>query len=163
FAGAVAVLCALWLLGYLRLQAEYVDRFRAQLRALGTSGDAAVPDLDLQALETLVASLGAENDGEGIAALDLRGSFCRPPLVSPLILYHPCPKVVLRALELFERNERDDVQAIRRRLLEHRDPHVRAAALRQLAARAHDRTVVRTLLGNDPSPLVRRTALVLWL
>src|SRR4029078_12420327 len=84
-------------------------------------------------------------------------------LVSPLVLYPPSSSVVLRALELFERNERGDLQAIRHRLLEHRDPLVRAAAPRQRPARGQGRTVVHTLLGKDPSPLVRRTALVLWL
>ncbi|HVQ25631.1 MAG TPA: hypothetical protein VMV01_10650, partial [Planctomycetota bacterium] len=163
FAIAVAVLCGAWLLGYLRLQAEYVDRFRTQLSSLSASGDSTVPDLDLQALETLVATLGAANDAEVIAALDLLESYGRLHLVSPLILYHPAPKVVLHALDLFERNERDDVQAIRRRLLEHSEPFVRATALRQFTARARDRGVVRTMLSSDPSPLVRRTALVLWL
>ncbi len=163
FAAGVAVLCGVWLIGYLRLQAHYVERFRSQLRASSVSSDAAVPDLDLKSLETLVTSLSAANDAEVIAALDLLASYGRIRLVSPLILYHPSPSVVLRALELLEDTSRDDVHEIRRRLLEHREPAVRAAVLRQLVAAGYELAAVRTMLRDDPSPLVRSTALVIWM
>lgn len=159
---AVAVLCAVWLLGYVRLQRPYLERFRTQLRALSTGADAGVPELDLRSLEILVATLSATNDGEVLAALDLLAIYDRTRLVSPLILYHPSAAVVLRALQLFDGVARDDVQAIRQRLLDHDDAAVRAAALRQYVAHGGDRSVVRTRLRSDPSPLVRTTALVLW-
>ncbi|MEO6026800.1 MAG: HEAT repeat domain-containing protein, partial [Candidatus Binatia bacterium] len=159
----VAVLCAVWLFGYLDLQRHYLERFRAQLRALSTGEDAGVPELDLQSLETLVATLSASNDGEVIAALDLLATYDRTRLVSPLILYHPSALVVLRALQLFDGVARDDVQAIRRRLLDHTDPTVRATALRAYVANGGDRAVVRKRLQTDPSSLVRTTALVLWM
>lgn len=162
-AAGVAVLCVVWLVGYLRLQTHYVERFRSQLRASSVSSDAAVPDLDLQSLETLVAALSAPNDAEVIAALDLLANYGRIRLVSPLILYHPSSRVVVRALELFEGIRRDDLQAIRRRLLEHHEPAVRAAVLRQLVSGGSERSVVRTMLRQDPSPLVRSTALVIWM
>ena len=159
----VAVLCGLWLFGYLRLTEHYVQRFRSQLQSLGGANDAGVPALDLQSLEILVAGLSAPDDAEVIAALDLLSTYGRVRLVSPLILYHPSPAVVLRALELFDGEGRDDVHEMRRRLLEHRDPAVRAMALRGLVATGDARSTVRTLLRRDPSPLVRRTALVLWM
>lgn len=160
-AGAVAVLCALWLYGYVRLEHHYVDRFRTQLRTL-VAPDAAVPELDVQSLETLVATLSSPNDAEVIAAMDVLESFGRTRLIPPLILYHPSAAVVLRGLALFDDVTRDDVQAIRRRLLEHDDPAVRAAALRALATGGLEHEAVRRVLRTDRSPLVRATALVLW-
>ncbi len=161
-AAAVAVLCALWLLGYVRLERHYVERFRSQLRAFSTATDAAVPELDLKSLETLVATLSSPNDAEVLAAMEVLASVGRARLVPPLILYHPSDAVVLRALALFDDVTRDDVQEIRRRLLAHDVPAVRAAALRSLAAAGSDHAVVRLMLREDTSPLVRATALVLW-
>jgi ATP/ADP translocase/HEAT repeat protein len=158
----VAVLCGVWLLAYLRLREHYVDRFRAQLRTLGATTDAEIPELDVHAVETLVTSLGATNDAEVIAALDLLEIYGRARLVSPLILYHPSPAVVLRAIAFFDGVERPDLRELRHRLLDHREPTVRAATLRRLGADERDRTLVRRSLRNDPSPLVRGTALVLW-
>jgi HEAT repeat protein len=159
----VALLCTVWLLGYLRLQDHYVERFRSQLRSLGNVPDAAVPDLDLRSIETLVTSLSSENDGEVIAAIDLLEDYGRARLVSPLILYHPSPAVVLRALDLFNGTSREDLHQLRRRLLEHPDAAVRAAILRRLVADGCDRSIIRASLKGDPSPLVRHTALVLWM
>jgi ATP/ADP translocase/HEAT repeat protein len=170
----VAVVCGVWLVGYLRLQDHYVDRFRTQLRH-GAPTDAEIPDLDVRSIEALVASLSSSNDAEVIAALDLLATYDRVRLVPPLILYHPSPAVVLRALEIFDGVDRDDVRDLRRRLLDHADEQVRAAALRRLASGGQDRDqerdlgrdrareLVRTALRRDTSPLVRRTALVLWL
>jgi AAA family ATP:ADP antiporter len=159
----IAVLCGVWLLGYARLREHYVDRFRTQLRALGATTDAAVPDLDLHSIEALVASLGSPNDAEVLAALDLLDAYGRVRLVSPLILYHPSPAVVLRALDLFDGIERGDLQELRRRLLAHADETVRVASLRRVAMGGQDRALIRATLRHDVSPLVRRTALVLWM
>ncbi len=161
-AALVSVLCGLWLFGYIRLVEYYLERFRSRLGVLNAAPDAEVPELDLQSLETLLATLSAPNDAEVLAALDLLESYGRTHVVTPLILYHPSSAVVQRGLALFEGSSRADVQAIRRRLLLHGDPAVRAAALRALAAQREDRDVVRRLLRSDASPVVRRTALVLW-
>jgi AAA family ATP:ADP antiporter len=162
-AGAVALLCALWVLGYVRLREHYVGRFRSQLGVLAATPDAEIPELDLQSLETLVATLSAPSDAEVLAAMDLLETYERARLVPPLILYHPSTAVVLRALTLFEGSARDDVRQIRRRLLGHAEPAVRAAALRAVASDDGDRAMVRAALRTDPSPVVRRTALVLWM
>ncbi|MFN2374982.1 MAG: hypothetical protein ABR538_00470, partial [Candidatus Binatia bacterium] len=161
-AAGVAVLCALWLLATLRLQKHYVARFRSQLRTLSATGSPAVPDLDMQSLELLVSALGSSNDAEVLAALDMLAGFGRTRLVTPLILFHPSTAVVKKALALFEDPWRDDVQEMRRRLLDHQDAEVRAAALRALVAGGYERSIVRTVLRSDRSPLVRYTALTLW-
>jgi AAA family ATP:ADP antiporter len=162
-AAIVAALCGLWLFGYVRLVEHYLERFRSRLGLLSAAPDAEIPELDLQSLETLVATLSAPKDTEVMAAMDLLETYGRARLVTPLILYHPSPAVVLRALALFDGSDRADVQEIRRRLLQHADPGVRAAALRAVATDGGDRSVARTLLRTDPSPAVRRSALVLWL
>lgn len=159
---AVAILCGLWLIGFVRLQRHYLDRFRTELRHVGT-GDASVPELDMQSLEVLVATLSSPNDAEVLAAMEMLARFGRTHLIPPLILYHPSSAVVLRGLASFDGNWRDDVQGIRRRLLEHADPAVRAAALRGLAAGGADVALVRTVLQRDGSPMVRATALTLWM
>src|SRR4029450_979750 len=98
---AVAVLCGLWLFGYVRLADHYVERFRSQLGGLNATPDAQIPELDLQSLEPLVAALSAPKDAEVLAAMDLLEAYGRARLVTPLVLYHPSPAVVLRALALF--------------------------------------------------------------
>jgi AAA family ATP:ADP antiporter len=162
-AAAVAVLCGLWLFGYVRLVDHYLERFRNRIGMLNAAPDADIPELDLQSLEALVATLSAPKDAEVLAAMDLLETYGRARLVTPLILYHPSPTVVLRGLALFEGTTRPDVQEIRRRLLQHGEPAVRAAALRTLAAQGEERDLVRRALRTDASPVVRRTALALWL
>ena len=130
---------------------------------LNATPDAEIPELDLQSLETLVATLSAPKDTEVLAAIDLLEAYGRARLVTPLILYHPSAAVVLRGLTLFDGSTRSDVQEIRRRLLSHGDAAVRGAALRALAAQRGERDLARRLLRTDPSPAVRGTALALWM
>src|SRR4029450_2789927 len=113
---AVAVLCGLWLFGYVRLADHYVEGFRSELAGVNATPDAEIPELDLQSLETLVAALSAPKDAEVLAAMDLLETYGRARLVTPLVLYHPSPAVVLRALALFDGSDRPDLGAIRARL-----------------------------------------------
>src|SRR4029450_2081232 len=71
FAAVVAALCALWLFGYVRLADHYLERFRSRLGVLSATPDAEIPELDLQSLETLVATLSSPKDTEVLAAMDL--------------------------------------------------------------------------------------------
>jgi AAA family ATP:ADP antiporter len=162
-AGGLAVLALVWALTYGGLRRHYVERFRSQLRELSPESEATVPELDLHALEALMSTLSAANDAEVLAALDILEAYGRARLVPPLILYHPSRDVILRALRLFANVERDDVDAIRRRLLDHSDPEVRAAAVRALAATGCPSALLRTVANDDPDPAVQTTALVAWL
>ena len=99
----VLVLCVAWVAAIAELRPHYVEMFRRALREGIIEARGGLPDLDLVSLETLFASLNSRDDGEVIAALDLLHAEDRTRLVPALILYHPAPAVVLRALELFER------------------------------------------------------------
>ena len=105
-AAVVAVLCGLWLFGYIRLVDHYLERFRTRLGTLNAAPDAQIPELDLQSLETLVATLSAPKDTDVLAAIDLLEAYGRTRLVTPLILYHPSAAVVLRGLTLFDGSTR---------------------------------------------------------
>ena len=77
-----------------------------------------------------------------------------------MIVFHPSPAVVLRALDLFARNRRTDLGwAARRLFLEHPDDAVRAAALRAQLAVLDDPGVLESAL-DDRSPVVRAAAVV---
>lgn len=155
---AVAVLCVAWIAAIAELRPHYVDMFRRALREGIIEARGGLPDLDLVSLETLFASLNSRDDDEVVAALDLLHAEERTHLVPALILYHPTPAVVLRALELFEAAGRTDFMPVADRLRDHADPEVRAAALRARTAVEPDEDRMREALG-DPSPLVRATAL----
>ncbi len=154
----VVVLCVAWMAAIAELRPHYVEMFRRALREGIIEARGGLPDLDLVSLETLFASLNSRDDHEVVAALDLLHAEDRTHLVPALILYHPTPAVVLRALELFEAAGRTDFMPVADRLLGHADPEVRAAALRARTAVDPDEDRMREALG-DPSPLVRATAL----
>jgi hypothetical protein len=126
-AATVAVLCVAWIAAIAELRPHYVDMFRRALREGIIEARGGLPDLDLVSLETLFASLNSRDDDEVAAALDLLHAEGRTHLVPALILYHPTPAVVLRALELFEASGRTDFLPVADRLLDHGEPEVRAA------------------------------------
>ena len=154
----VVVLCVAWIAAIAELRPHYVEMFRRALREGIIEARGGLPDLDLVSLETLFASLNSRDDAEVVAALDLLHAEGRIHLVPALILYHPTPAVVLRALDLFEAGGRTDFMPVADRLLGHADADVRAAALRARTAVEPDETRLREALG-DSSPLVRATAL----
>ena len=156
---SVAVLCVAWIAASAELRPHYVEMFRRALREGVIEARGGLPELDLVSLETLFASLNSRDDAEVVAALDLLHAEDRTHLVPALILYHPTPAVVLRALGLFEASGRTDFLPIADRLLSHSDPEVRAAALRATSSLQPDDATLRGAL-DDPSPLVRATALV---
>jgi hypothetical protein len=156
--GASAALSLVWIAWAADLKALYLDLFRAALREGTIEPSADLPPLDLGSLETLFAALNSADDSEVIAAMDLLAEEGRAHLIPALILYHPSRTVVLRAFEHFTRGRhRTDFLPIAARLLSHRDPQIRAAALRARNVAASDESLLRAA-GDDPSPLVRATA-----
>jgi HEAT repeat protein len=156
---SVIVLCVAWIAASAELRPHYVEMFRRALREGVLEARGGLPELDLVSLETLFASLNSRDDAEVIAALDLLHAEERIHLVPALILYHPAPAVVLRALDLFEASRRTDFLPVTDRLLKHADPEVRGAALRARSSLQPDEAILRGALA-DPSPLVRATALI---
>ncbi|HVU04399.1 MAG TPA: hypothetical protein VHE30_21725 [Polyangiaceae bacterium] len=147
-----------WVGGMIGVKPLYVDLFRRNLREGVLETHLEVQELDLHSLEALIAALSSHNDAEVRASLDLLAAYGRTNLVPALILYHPSSAVVLRAFELFSREGRPDVERLVPRLMDHDDEVVRASALRYFAERADPRLV--ETMANDPSPLVRTTAVV---
>lgn len=149
----------LWLISLVGLQPHYLELFRRQLRDGTLETDVDVPALDLASFEALVAALSSADDAEVIAALELFTAYGKTDLVPALILYHPSREVVLRAFKLFARTQRTDVTRLTKRLLQHDDPEIRAAALRATSGARPDERQLREHL-SDGSAAVRCTALV---
>ena len=155
----VALLAAVWLLLARGIRSRYLDVFRATLQRGRIELSAGMPELDMSALEALIASLSSRKDAQVLGALDLLAAQSRGRLIPSLILFHPSKAVVLRALELLVETGRTDFVPVADRLLEHRDAEVRTAALRARAAVEHDAAFLRGLL-DDPQAELRATALV---
>jgi ATP:ADP antiporter, AAA family len=157
---AVVVLGLAWIRVASDLRIHYLDLFRDTLAGNGTQGTLDFPELDLASLETLIARLNSDNDLEVRAALDMLAEQERVHLVPALILYHPSEQVVIRALELFAQQRRKDTLPILVRLADHEDARVRAAVLRTRSLLAPDVNRQLKEFLDDPSPVVRATALV---
>ena len=157
---SIAGLATAWVVIAAGVRRHYLDLFRATLREGRLDYTIDLPQLDLNALESLFAALSSSKDAEVLGALDLLAAQHRERLIPALILYHPSSAIVLRALDLFVREGRRDFMPIAERLLGHADPEVRAAALRARAAvMPEDEAFVRARLNNECLE-VRATALV---
>jgi len=156
-AGASAAVSLVWIAWVADLKELYLDVFRAALREGTLKPAADLPAVDLVSLETLFAGLNSADDNEVLAAMDLLEEEGRARLVPALILYHPSPRVVLRALEVFAGAARTDFLPVADRLLRHADPEIRAAALRARTIVAPDEGRLRAAAA-DPNPLVQATA-----
>jgi ATP/ADP translocase len=156
---ASAVLCGVWIASTIDLQPHYLEVFREGLRSGAISDTGHLPDLDIGALEALFSALNSQDDAEVLGALDLLAEEGRGRLVPALLLYHPSRSVVLRTLNILAKSGRLDFLPIADRLFENDDAEIRAAALRARSTVQPDQTVL-TRAVEDPSPLVRATALV---
>ncbi len=155
----VVIVCAAWLLVALELRRPYFDNFRATLDEGSIRTRIAFPALDLGSLESLMAALSSPDPREVVAALELHAEKERIRLVPALILYHPSPIVVAKALDLFAADGRTDHVRLVDRLLRHEDATVRVAALLAMPPGSRDAERFEGALA-DPSPDVRATALV---
>jgi len=160
-AGLVMVLLVVWLVVAKSIQGHYLNLFRETLSDISIETRFEYPELDLASLETLMAGLNSLEDREVLASLDMLAEQDRVRLIPALILYHPSPRVVVRALELFSHAGRDDFLPMTPRLLDpdRGDPEVRAATLRALSWVAPDPDLFTRYI-DDESPIVKATALV---
>jgi ATP:ADP antiporter, AAA family len=158
-AWGIVVVSLVWVVGIIGLEPLYVQLFRSQLKRGAIETRADVPELDLRSLEALVGGLSSEDDVEVIAALDMFAAYDKTNLIPALILYHPSPPVVLRALDLLAGTDRADVTRISARLLRHPSDEVRAAALRVQAAHEPRAELLDRRL-DDASPVVQTTAML---
>jgi HEAT repeat protein/ATP/ADP translocase len=151
----------LLLFGVALVKSGYVDMFRDRLRDGMIETRAPMPPLDRHSLEALVIGLSSEEDRVVLSAIELLDASGRGNLVQPVILHHPSPAVVIRALAVMSAGNRRDFVPLARRALDSPDEEVRTAALRALTAVGgpDEQAILRRAL-SDPSPAVRATALV---
>ena len=148
-----------WIRTALEIRRDYLDIFRTTLSRGRPDLSLEFPDLDLASLESLIARLNSTNDLEVLAAMDILAEKEKVRLIPQLILYHPSERVVMRALELFTADDYRDIANILDRLDEHENGSVRAAALRARSRLAPDVNRQLSEFLDDPSPVVRATAL----
>ncbi len=129
----IAGLSVAWVALAISLHRRYLDRFRANLRVGSIETRVEIPQLDLGSLESLIASLNSARDEEVLATLDVLVDYQREALVPTLLLYHPSEAVVLRTLHVLGMSSRVDYVPVARRLLEHPDEEVQAAAMHAIA------------------------------
>jgi HEAT repeat protein len=156
---ALVALCLAWIGIAWSIKRHYFDLFRTSLERGSTQTRIRFPDLDLASLEAIMGALSSPDENKVVAALDLLAEKERGALVPSLILYHPAPRVIVRALELFEETGRTDHVELIARLVNRPEPEVRTAALLALPADATDPAVLERALSDDSAD-VRSTALV---
>ncbi len=142
----------------LKSRRAYLDVFRRKLGAGSRDGGRRLPPLDRHALEVLFGALDSSREREVVASLDVFHEQGRIDLVPALILHHPSPRVVERALRWFVAASRRNFVSTALRV-DTEDPALRAALLRAIAAVGTDPDVLRDAL-EDPSRRVRATAVV---
>lgn len=158
--GPILIACtALWIYLAMSLRQPYLDLFRETLSQGAIETSLEFPDLDMASLETLIAALSSPDERKVLASLYLLEQTERSGLIPALILYHPSPAVVLRALEIFTAERRADVLPLTAHLFRHPDSAVRAATMRAAAALRRDVDELEKAAHSD-SPAVAATALV---
>jgi AAA family ATP:ADP antiporter len=155
----LVLLLATWLVVAAAIRKPYLDVFRRTLDELALNVNVEFPALDMASLETLIRTLDSANDREVLAALDILGREEKTHLVPALILYHPSPEVVVKALELFSASGRTNFVPIADRLLGTAGPDVHAAIVRARQAVAPDPDLFATWLDSS-CPATRTTAIV---
>ncbi len=158
--GPILIACTMaWIYLALSLRQPYLDLFRETLGEGAIAMQIDFPELDMASLETLIAALSSPDDGKVTAAMSLLHETGRTHLIPALVLYHPSPPVVLRALDLFTQARRDDFLQNAKYLLHHADDSVRAATMRACSLLQPDVDLLRQAAASDSAP-VAVTALV---
>src|SRR6185295_17675381 len=108
---AVAVLAAVWVLLARGIRSRYLDVFRSTLQRGRLELSAGMPELDMSALEALIASLSSRKDAQVLGALDLLVETGRPDFVpvADRLLAHADAEVRTAALRARAAVERDPV------------------------------------------------------
>ncbi len=152
-----AIIGSLWLVATVLTRIAYVQQFRATLDAREIQRHARIATLDSDGVAMLTSSLSSPDEAEALAALDLLAR--RGNRVPALVLYHPSPAVVRRALSLLRGELRHDAERVLGHLTAHPDPEIRAAAL-AASSRTHCHQERLTAALDDHEPAVRAAALV---
>lgn len=154
---ALLLLSGIWTVSALRLRRSYLDVFRKTLQDRSIDTRIEFPTLDIDSIESLIQALSDPDERVVIAAMDLLTERDRCALIPSLILYHPSPKVVERAIDIFAQGRHAHVLDFVERLIDHENPAVRAAIVRAAALLAPDRAHLETL-AHSTCPCVRVSA-----
>jgi AAA family ATP:ADP antiporter len=149
-----AVACAVVAVGVRR---HYIQTFSDRLSAGALQADA-LPELDLQSVESLLAMLNSSNDARVLAALDTLAAQSKVKLIPSLLLYHPSPDVAARALEILAASSRRDFLPLTERLLGSTVPSLVAEVGRVRADLVGESDELRRL-ASDLRPPVRAAGL----
>jgi len=151
------LLSGIWTVSALRLRRSYLDVFRSTLRDRSIDTRIEFPELDIDSIESMIQALSDPDERVVIAAMDLLTERDRCALIPSLILYHPSPKVVERAIDIFAQGRHAHVLDFVERLIDHESPAVRSAIVRAAALLAPDRARLETL-AHSTCPCVRISA-----
>lgn len=155
---AVLLMAGLWSAAALRLRRPYLDVFRKTLQEGAIDLRIEFPELDIDSAESLIQALSDPDERVVIAAMDLLTERDRCTLIPSLILYHPSPRVVERAIDIFAQKRHAHVLDFADRLIDHEYAAVRSAIVRASALLAPDRARLETLSHAD-CPCVRVSAI----
>ena len=143
----LAGIALVWTVTAVGLRRHYLDQLRKSVNRRSLDP---VHQLDVRAIETVVAALSSEDDRRVIAAIDILVAHERANLIPPLILRHDSIEVQRAALEAMSTPARTDWIPLTWRLLKAPEPRARMLALRALA-RVNDQTaIVAGLCDADP-------------
>lgn len=153
-AGLVIAFAALWLVLAAGLRRPYLDLFRRALSRSSPEAVHGVLNLNIESIAVVVEALSSRDPDRAIAAIDLLDANHQQQVIPALILYHESPLVLIRALEVIAApgpSPRKDWIPLAERLLEHRHPEVRVAALKALALAGDTDKLQPRVLDIDPS------------
>jgi len=155
-AAVLAIVSIGWLVTISVVRRAYVTQFRDTLRAGDIERDASVPELDSDSVNLLTEALASPDELEALAALEL---LARGRQIPALVLYHPCDRVVRRALALLGAKLRPETVRVLGHLIAHSDPKIRAAALFAASRSGSNREQLVSALSDSDAD-VRAAALV---
>jgi len=150
FAFIMAGLSLVWIALAISLRKPYLERFRGALGGSERRPGYTLFQLDLNSVAILVEALSSPDENRVLTAMSLFAEERRSNLVPALVLYHPSPRVLARALEILPAPRRSDWIPLAERLLDHEDGQVRLAAVRALGMSGHLAKVDPASFGDQP-------------
>ncbi len=153
----LVALALVWALAALELRQPYLDVFRRTLSRGSIETRIDYPELDVASLESLIRALSDRDEHAVMAAMELLDERERCSLIPSLILYHPSPYVVAKAIDIFSSAGREQVLDFVDRLLEHEYASVRSAIVRAAGVLAPDRDQLDQL-SRETCPCIRVSA-----
>lgn len=156
--GAIlALLALLWIGVAVSLRRPYLEEVRRALGAVNEGPRFRLRELTLDSVEVVMEALSSPEEGRVIGAMTLFAQGGRAGLIPALVLYHPSPEVLTRALEILPSPSREDWVPLAERLLSHDSAEVRLAAVRALGRTGHEGRLLASEDADSPRICATRT------